>query len=76
LLARGDSLLDIGDFTSAALFYERAADGGAGLQQSVGRERMIRFSTASTYVRACRLAQPVLVSSRPGISAPPTARRC
>ena len=31
LLARGDRLLSIGDITSARLFYERAADGGAGL---------------------------------------------
>jgi len=31
LLARGDRLLSIGDVTSARLFYERAADGGAGL---------------------------------------------
>jgi TPR repeat protein len=31
LLARGDTLLSIGDVTSARLFYERAADGGAGL---------------------------------------------
>jgi TPR repeat protein len=31
LLARGDKLLSIGDVTSARLFYERAADGGAGL---------------------------------------------
>ena len=31
LLARGDRLLSMGDVTSARLFYERAADGGAGL---------------------------------------------
>jgi TPR repeat protein len=31
LLARGDRLLSIGDVASARLFYERAADGGAGL---------------------------------------------
>jgi len=31
LLARGDKLLSTGDVTSARLFYQRAADGGAGL---------------------------------------------
>jgi TPR repeat protein len=31
LLARGDALLSTGDITSARLFYERAADAGAGL---------------------------------------------
>lgn len=30
LIARGDKLLSTGDFTSARLFYERAADGGSG----------------------------------------------
>jgi len=31
LLARGDALLSTGDVTSARLFYQRAADAGAGL---------------------------------------------
>ncbi len=31
MLARGDKLLSTGDVTSARLFYQRAADGGAGL---------------------------------------------
>jgi hypothetical protein len=31
LLARGDTLLSIGDVASARLFYERAADAGGGL---------------------------------------------
>ena len=31
LLARGDSLLSVGDVASARLFYERAVDGGGGL---------------------------------------------
>ena len=31
LLARGDALLSTGDMTSARLFYQRAADAGAGL---------------------------------------------
>jgi TPR repeat protein len=31
LLARGDALLSTGDITSARLFYQRAADAGAGL---------------------------------------------
>ena len=31
LLARGDTLLSIGDIASARLFYERAADAGGGL---------------------------------------------
>jgi hypothetical protein len=31
LLARGDALLSTGDLTSARLFYQRAADAGAGL---------------------------------------------
>ena len=30
LLARGDSLLGVGDVASARLFYERAANGGDG----------------------------------------------
>jgi TPR repeat protein len=31
LLARGDALLSTADMTSARLFYQRAADAGAGL---------------------------------------------
>jgi hypothetical protein len=31
LLARGDTLLSVGDVASARLFYERAADAGGGL---------------------------------------------
>jgi TPR repeat protein len=31
LLARGDSLLSVGDVASARLFYERVADAGGGL---------------------------------------------
>jgi TPR repeat protein len=31
LLARGDAFLSTGDITSARLFYQRAADAGAGL---------------------------------------------
>jgi len=31
LLARGDTLLSIGDVASARLFYERAVDAGGGL---------------------------------------------
>ena len=31
LLARGDSLLSVGDVASARLFYERLADAGGGL---------------------------------------------
>jgi len=32
LVARGDAFFDIGDITSARLFYERAADAGTGKQ--------------------------------------------
>jgi len=38
LVARGDSLLQIGDIVSARLFYERAADGGgAGAAVKLGK---------------------------------------
>ena len=69
LLARGDALLSSGDITSARLFYQRAADAGAGLA-AVRLERPSTRLFSIVLVSGVRAA--IRVKPSPGIVEPRT----
>jgi hypothetical protein len=54
LLARGDSLLSVGDIASARLFYERVADAGGGIAAIRLGETFDRFFLDRVHLRSVR----------------------